>query len=259
MDKIKQIQVAKINAEPYALRSERDEESLESLAVSIKRIGVLVPLVVCGGPDAFDLVAGHRRLAACRKIGLEKVPCVISKAGPTEAREVSFAENMFRQDLSPVEIAAGVKDVLDQGHMTVDQAASALQRSKDWVGRMVAMLAWPADVLAAIHEGWLSVSAAANLALVHDDVYREFLLKNAKENGVTARTTAAWLQAWRAYQPPEQAVEAEPITGEQRPEPMVPQAPCICCGDVFRMDALSHVPACVGCIQIIRQAGQQKR
>lgn len=254
MQKIQNIQVEQVKAREYALRGGVDDEADAELAKSIGRIGLLVPLVVTGGPDIFDLVAGHRRLQACKQAGMLAVPCIVKKRDVAQAREASFAENLFRKDLSAVEVAAGVKDILDQGQMTAEQIAVAVQKSKDWVGRMVAMLAWPGDVLAAIHEGWLSVSAANSLALVHDDTYREFLLKNGRENGVTARTTAAWLQAWRSYQPPEEAIQAEPIEGSPTPTPMVPQAPCLGCSGVFRTDELSHVPVCAQCIRIIREA-----
>ena len=217
-----------------------------------------MPLVCMMEDDKPRLVAGHRRLAAAKKIGLSTVPVMFHKFKVAEAKEVSFAENLFREDLTPVEMAAGLKDTIESGAMTVDELAAAVHRSKNWVGSMIAMLVWPADVLAAIHEGWLSVSAGNNLANVLDDVYRDFLLKNAAESGATARTTAAWLQAWRSMQPVEDAIIAEPVAGEARAQPAVPQAPCICCGDVFRTDALSHVPACAPCIRVIREVGASR-
>ena len=139
--------------------------------------------------------------------------------------------------------------------MTVDELAAGLHRTAEWIRRMVAMLDWPADVLEVIHGESISVSAAHNLALVDDAPYRAFLLRNAVDSGATARATAAWLQAWRSMQPAEVAVQAEPVAGESRPMPMVPQAPCLACGQVFRTDQLSHVPICSGCIQLIRNAG----
>ena len=256
MAEIKEVPVEKIKVGENALRMEGQDDAIDELAASIARVGLLNPLVVIPDGEGFSVVAGHRRLAACKRAGLRQVNCCVRTMAPEESTEIAFVENMFRRDLSPIETAAGVKDTLDQGVMDVPGVAAALHRSVEWVQRMIALLDWPADVLEAIHAGWLSVSAAHNVALITEDTYRAFLLRNAKDSGATARTTAAWLQAWRSMEPVEQAVEAPPVPGEARTMPMVPQAPCLCCGQVFRTDQLSHVPVCSGCIQAIRSIGQ---
>jgi len=109
--------------------------------------------------------------------------------------------------------------------------------------------------LEAIHNGKISVTAASNLACVEDDVYREFLVRQAVENGATARATAAWLQAWRSMVPASEAITREPVPAGPGVTPAVPQAPCIVCANVFRTDELSHVPVCVHCIRTIRDIG----
>lgn len=256
MAEIREIPVEKIEFGENVLRIEVEDEAIDELAESIRRVGLLNPLVVVPDGKGFRVVAGHRRLEACRRAGLRQVHCCVRTMAPDESSEIAFAENLFRQDLSPIETAAGIKDTLDQGIMDVPGIAAALHRSMEWVHRMIALLSWPADVLEAIHAGWLSVSAAHSVALIEDDTYRAFLLRNAQESGATARTTAAWLQAWRSMAPPEEAIESPPIPGEMRTTPMVPQAPCLCCSQVFRSDQLSHVPVCAGCIQAIRSIGQ---
>ncbi|MBA7562203.1 Nucleoid occlusion protein [subsurface metagenome] len=255
MAEIVEIPIEKIQVGDNALRMEFDDEEVSDLAVSIRRIGVIVPLVVAAVGDHFLLVAGHRRLKAAANAGLSAVPCLVRKDTESGRREVSFAENLFRRDLTPVEVAAGIKDVLDQETMTVDELAKMVHRSEHWVAHMLDLLTWPDDVLQAIHIGWLSVSAGANIALINDDTYRGFLLKNAQEGGVTARTTSAWLQAWRSMEPQEVAVTREPASAGAASIPAIPQAPCICCMQVFRTDELAHVAVCVGCVSAIRGVG----
>ncbi|MBA7540024.1 Nucleoid occlusion protein [subsurface metagenome] len=254
MAEIKNIPVEKIKVGDHALRLEPEDEAIDELAASIRRIGIIVPLVVSLEGDSFLLIAGHRRLAAAKRICLSEVPCIVREAKVAAGVEVSFAENLFRLDLSPVELAAGIKDVLTKDIMDVQALAKVMHRSAHWVNAQVSLLSWPEDVLAAIHSGWLSVSAASNLALITDGLYREFLLRNAADSGATARTTAAWLQAFRAMQPPEAAITAKAVSGESRSTPMVPQAPCLGCGQVHRSDELSHVPMCSQCIQAVREA-----
>ncbi len=254
MADVKEIPVEKINVGEHALRLREDDEAVDDLAASIHRIGIIVPLVVRPEGDSFLLVAGHRRLAAAKLLSLSTVPCDIREIPGADGVEISFAENLFRLDLSPVELAAGIKDVITKKIMDVPAIAKALHRTEHWVQAQLYMLDWQPDVLDAVHAGWLSVSAAHNLALVTDDTYREFLLKNAADSGATARTTAAWLQAFQSMQPPEVAVSAEPVAGDAASVPMVPQAPCLGCGQVFRSDELSHVPMCAQCIMAIREA-----
>lgn len=255
MAKVKEIPIGKIQVGGHALRAGVENEDLDELAASIRRIGVLVPLIVRSEGDEYYLIAGHRRYTAALRIGLAAVPCLIRDSAPAESSEIAFAENLFRQDLSPVETASGLKDILDQGVMDLGELARAVHRSTEWIHRMVALLDWPADVLEAVHAGWLSVSAASNLALVTDDIYRDFLLRNAHDNGATARTTAAWLQAFRSLQPAAEAVCAEPLPPGTATTPAVPQAPCICCSQVFRTDQLCHIPVCTGCVNVIRGVG----
>ncbi len=254
MAEVKQISVEKINVGAHALRLEVDDEALDDLAASIRRIGIIVPLVVAPEGDIFHLIAGHRRLAAAKRLNLSEVPCCVREAAAADGVEVSFAENLFRLDLSPVELAGGIKDVLTKNIMDVQALAKAMHRTTHWVNAQLMLLEWPVDVLDAVHAGWISVSAASNLALVTDDPYRDFLVRNAVEQGATARTTAAWLQAWRSMQPPEEALDAEPVGPGATRTPMVPQAPCLACGEVHRTDELSHVPICSPCIRVIRDA-----
>lgn len=258
MPEVSQVPILDITVGAHALRETVDDEDLDGLVASIRRVGILEPLVCRLEGDVLNLVAGHRRINAALRVGLESVPVIIGDFTEAQAKEIAFAENMFRADLSAVEIAAGLKDVLEQEIMTIEELANSVNRSTNWVSRMIAMLAWPADVLGAVHGGWLSVAAANNLACVTEDTYRDFLLTNAHDSGATARTTAAWLQAWRSFQPPEAAVMAEPVPGQTNLLPAVPQAPCICCGDVYRTDELSHVPACVRCIKLIREVGTRR-
>ena len=256
MDQIKEIQISEIKVGEHEQRLEAEDSDIDGLASSIRRLGVLVPLILEKTGDSFQLVSGHRRILAAIRVGLSSVPCIVKSGVKIDAGEVTFAENFFRKDLSPVELACALKDCLDQEKMTVKELAAGFHRSEHWVHSMIAIAGWPDDVQEAIHVKAISVSAASNLALVTDENYRDFLLRQAAESGATARTTAAWLQAWRAMAPPEAAIAAEPVLGGSAPVPLVPQAPCFCCSQQYKVNEMSHVPVCGGCIQIIRKAGQ---
>ena len=254
MSEIVKINIAKIKVGKHEQRAEPNQEDINLLANSIAGVGLLSPLLVSSDGDDYNLVAGHRRLAAVKKLGWLEVECIIRQTDEKVDPSVTFAENFHRQNLTPLELAAAITDEYKKGTLTIEEMARVFQRSENWVSSMIAMMGWPKDVLEALHNEVLSVAAAANIARVDETAYREFLLKQAAENGATARTTASWLQAYRSSMPPQEAITQPEAPAGQTVTPMVPQAPCLACGMVQRTDRLSHVPICQPCIQAIRNA-----
>lgn len=255
MSEIQEIPLEKIKVGENEQRLSCEDPETQELAQSIRRIGIIEPLVVVADSDRFCIIAGHRRFAAAKLAGLREVPCVVRKSEKGVDAEITFAENFFRKDLSPVEQASAIAEAHKSERMTVAQLADCFHRSEHWVQSQIAVCDWPPDVLEAVHYEAISVSAAANLACVTDDNYRGFLVRNAVEQGATARTTAAWLQAFRSQASPEQAIAAEPAPGAPVQVPAVPQVPCFLCGVVHLINEVSHVPFCGACIQQVRQAG----
>lgn len=258
MQNIKAISIHKIRVGEHEQRFEDEDPEIFGLSQSIQRVGLLDPLCVTESGDGYLLVAGHRRMEACKRIGLEVVPCMVVVGDEATKREITFAENFFRKDLTPIEQAAAIANEVREKRMTVEQLAAGFRKTTDWIRRQIAICGWPEDVLDAIHTGNLSIAAASNLAVITEDFYRKTLVRQAVENGVTARTTSAWLQAWRSMLPPQEAIEQEPVDPDAPQVPMVPQAPCLVCLHTFRVDELSHVPLCSNCILQIERAGLAK-
>lgn len=252
---IKEIQVEDIEVGPYEQRVSYEDEDIGALAASIRRVGLIYPIVVSETDGKFKLIEGHRRLLAHKMIGREVINCIICEKDEAENTEISFAGNFFRKELTQIELAAAIADAHEKGGLGIDDLAAGFHKSSHWIREMIAVTQWPSDVQIAVHNRVLSLSAAANLSVITDDAYRAFLLVNAVQGGVTARTTASWLQAWRALMPVEEAVNAEPVPGQTIQIPAVPQAPCFCCAQQFAVDQVSHVPICGACIQILRKVG----
>ena len=252
MESLEKIKISVIKVGEHEQRESIDDEEFNELCKSIGRVGLLSPIILAYDGDDYTLVAGHRRLAACSRLGFYEIDSLVRESDKPVDAEITFAENFHRKNLSPIEQAAAIDDCYKTGTMKISEIAKVFHRSENWVSAQIGMTSWPADILEAIHLGVLSVAAASNLAVIDDESYRAFLLRNAAEGGATARTTSAWLQAYRNSKPPEAALE-EPIgPAGETVTPMVPQAPCLCCSQVYRTDQLSHVPICQGCIQAIR-------
>lgn len=258
MDNITEIPVNQIKVGSHEQRFEDDDQEISEISSSIRRLGLLQAICVKKIDDGYMLIYGHRRLEACKRNGMEVVPCKIALGDESKMSEITFAENFFSKHLTPIELAVAIATEVKEGRMTVDQLAAGFTRTTEWVRRQLAIVGWPEDVLAGIHTGKLSVAAASNLACITEESYRKLLVRQAVENGATARTTSAWLQAWRSMLPPAEAIQKEPVDGEEQPMPLVPQGPCLVCHDVFRVDELSHVPLCSQCIKILSTVGIQK-
>ncbi len=256
LQNFRELSVKKIEVGEHAQRFEDEDPEIAELSESIRRLGLIEPLCVTAHGDGFMLVAGHRRMEACKRIGMEVVQCLVAVGDEATKREITFAENFHRKDLTPIELAAAIANEVKEERMTIEQLAAGFRKTKDWVRRQIAVVGWPEDVLEGIHTGKLSIAAASHLACITEDFYRKSLVQKAVENGATARTTSGWFQAWQAMLPVE-SVEVMVKENEQETlQPMVPQGPCLACHDVFRTDQLSHVPLCANCIKIIGTAGQ---
>jgi len=256
MQEIQSIPILKIEVGPHRQRSEEPDEALQELAASIRRVGVLVPLIVVSKDDHYLLVAGHRRLAAATAAGLGEVPVIVRPSNEAENAEVSFAENFFRLDLSPVEQAAAIRECIDTGVMNIEDLAKGFHRTEQWITAQASMTTWAPEVLHAIHTKRISVSAGRNLALIDDPQHRAFLLNNAVENGASARVTAAWLQGYQLSRPPADVLAATPVDGPQPAAIIIPMAPCMFCLQTIRTDALNYMPVCGQCLANFQQARQ---
>ncbi|KKM21141.1 hypothetical protein LCGC14_1638380 [marine sediment metagenome] len=249
-----EIPTEEIRSEEHSQRIDTNEEKLLELVGSIRAEGLLQPVSLKRDGDGYVVVIGHRRLEAMKRLGWTKIPAIIVEGDEASLRSKTFAENFFSENLTPVELAVAITDEYETGRMSVERMAAAFGRTADWVRRQIALCGWPESVLEAIHSGGLSIAAGSNLALIEEEFYRDSLVRQAVENGATARTTAAWLQAWRSMMPLADAVEQDPVDGGTPAIPMVPQAPCLSCHTVYRTDELSHVPLCRHCIKVIAEA-----
>jgi len=249
---IQMIPLRSLQVGEHEQRLRYDDEAMTDLIQSIRQEGILQPLIVRPAGDKYLIIEGHRRRYAADCLGLPELPCQVRPDDAAGARRVAFITNFIRANPSPIELALAIGKASESGETALSDIAHALHRSVDWVKRQLALLDWPEDVLAAIHRGQLSVSAAAPLAAIDDETYRKFLLEHACANGATARTTAAWLQQYQATVPMHQAINADPLAAPTPRAPIIPQQPCFGCSTVHRADELSHLPLCVACIRRVR-------
>ena len=143
-----------------------DEEALAELADSIREHGVLQPIVVrstAGSSGYYQIIAGERRWRAARMAGLTEVPAVVIEADDQKAAELALVENLQREDLNPMEEAAGYQSLIQIYHMTQEEAAQRVGKSRSAVTNAMRLLALQGDVRKLVEEGALSAGHARAL------------------------------------------------------------------------------------------------
>ena len=175
--------VDKIHNNPFQPRKRFDDDELLALSESIRNHGVLQPLVVRKAGDAFQLIAGERRLRAAQLAGLAEVPVHVVAFDDQQAHEAALVENIQRSDLNPVEKAQGFKDYLDKFGLTQEQLGAKLGLDRTTVSNLLGLLNLPAEVQDAVRLGQISLGHAKVLKGVAEPerqvaLCRETIMKN---------------------------------------------------------------------------------
>ena len=167
-----------------------DEDALAELAQSISEHGVLQPILVRpmlhGG---YQIVAGERRYRASRLAGLTEVPVVVRELTDAETMQLALIENLQREDLSPLEEAAGYRTLMDEYGLTQDEVAKTVGRSRSAVANTVRLLALPDQIKPLVEEGKLSSGHARALLAIADQEKMTAAAQKVVDSGLNVRET----------------------------------------------------------------------
>lgn len=143
----------------HDFRIDDDPEAMQGLIESVRSLGVLSPLLVRQTGDSWEVIAGRRRLAAARQVGLSTVPCIERPLDDQGAEDVALAENLHRRQLSPIEEALGYQRLAWRG-LSQYQIAARTGRSQPHISRHLRLLDLPDRTRGKVHLGLLAVSTA---------------------------------------------------------------------------------------------------
>jgi ParB family transcriptional regulator, chromosome partitioning protein len=196
-----EVPVGAIAPNPRQPRESFEEEALGALAASIREVGVLQPIVVRRRERGYELVAGERRLRAARLAGLATVPAVIRETDDSESLREALIENIHRQDLAPLEMAAAFQELQDDLGVSQEELAERLGYSRPHVANTIRLLQLPAEVQRLVAEGGLSAGhARALLALEDPEAQRTLGLRIAAED-LSVRQVEDLVKAYREGRP----------------------------------------------------------
>ena len=177
-DDIKQIKLVDIRSNPYQPRKSFNEEALKELAESIKNYGVFQPIIVKKSIKGYDLVAGERRVRASKLAGLETIPAIIKDFSDDMMREIALLENLQRENLTAIELAWAYKGIIDSLHITQEELANKLGKSRSNVTNVLGLLRLPKTVQDMVLEGKISMGHARELSKLED---KEQIISYAKK------------------------------------------------------------------------------
>ena len=190
----KEINLEKITAGRYQPRQEFDDVKIQELADSIRKHGVLSPILVREmGLDRFEVIAGERRVRASKIAGLKTIPSLINQKEDQEALEAALIENLQREDLNPVEEARGYDRLKREFDLTQDEIAKATGKARSTVANSMRILSLSSKILDMISQGALERGHAKILSSL-ETTKAEQLAETISQKKLTVRQTEAILR-----------------------------------------------------------------
>ena len=172
-------------------RKRFDDESLQELADSISQHGIIQPLTVRKlSSGYYQIIAGERRWRAARLAGLQEVPVIVIEADDRKAAELAMIENLQREDLNPMEEAAGFQSLIESYHMTQEEAAQRVGKSRSAVTNALRLLGLTPSVRKLVEEGKLSAGHARALVPLSPSL-QESAANAIVSGGLSVRQTEA--------------------------------------------------------------------
>jgi len=184
---IKTISISLIDPNKEQPRKKFEEEPLQELANSIKLHGVLQPILVVERNGRYLIVAGERRWRASKIAGLKEIPCIVGEFSNSEIKEISIIENLQRKDLTPIEEAKAIKELIDEFGWTQEVVAERLGKSRPAISNTLRLLQLAPEVIQMIEEGKLSAGHAKSLVVINDHSAQIKLAKQVDERKLTVR------------------------------------------------------------------------
>jgi ParB family chromosome partitioning protein len=209
------VPISHIKPNAFQPRSHFDEESMSSLAASIREVGLLQPVLVRevdGEEESYELIAGERRWRAARRAGLQTIPVLVQPdTGDVSSLEQALVENLHREDLNALEEAAAYQQLIDEFGLTHEQVATRMGKGRATVTNTLRLLQLPASAQRALSERTISAGHARALLGTPDRTLQDKLVDQITSEGLTVRAVEELVRG------------GAPVVQELRPPEVLPE------------------------------------
>ncbi|WP_123042645.1 ParB/RepB/Spo0J family partition protein [Cohnella candidum] len=186
-DKIVEIPLPQLRANPYQPRKTFDDDAIKELAESIREHGVIQPIVVRQALKGFEIIAGERRFRASQLLGNPTIPAVVRSYSDQQVMEIALIENVQREDLNAIEVAIAYQAIMTQFTLTQEELSLKVGKSRSHIANFLRLLALPDEIKDHVSRGTLSMGHARALAGVKEDAKRRELAKQTLTNEWSVR------------------------------------------------------------------------
>ena len=235
-DQVQDIAIADIQMNRYQPRQEFDEAALSDLTESVKRYGIIQPVLVRAlplkdGHQTYELIAGERRLRAARQAGLAKVPALVREYNDAETSEVALIENLQREDLNPIEEARAYESLMEKFSLKQEELAGRVGRSRSHIANFLRLLRLAPEIQDYLASGTLTMGQAKPLLALDSFERQREAAEYIEEHDLSARQSEELVRRLQAD--PELLHEKQ--QAKKQPEP-----------DVFVRDAAERLTQLLG-------------
>lgn len=231
----KLISIDLIDDPAQPIRTEMTEASVEDLVLSIKQVGLIEPLVVKESKGRYEVIAGHRRLYACRIAKVVLVPCNIRRVNDEETEMLKIHENLYRADIKPADEALHFAQLIKKHNMSPGRIAQLISKSQSYVSDRLAILNYPDFLMEAMQENKISFSVAREFARFDDIEQMRQATFYAKRGGMTQEMAHKWVQDHRRNKEQPQIQEESQSTDDGEPNQIEHTARCVYCREGLRL------------------------
>ena len=186
-----QVSLSQLDPNPDQPRKAFDPEALAELAESIKELGLLQPILASPHAGRYRIIAGERRFRAARLAGLQAVPVLVRSMEHQQRILAALTENLQRSDLNPMEAALAVRQLMDEGSLTQEQAAARLGKSRPAVANLLRLLSLCSEVQKLVRDGQLTEGHARVLAGIASVTRQVKLAQQVVNDGLSVRALEA--------------------------------------------------------------------
>jgi ParB family chromosome partitioning protein len=185
-ESVREVRLDLLDPSPFQPRRRFEEERLEELAASIRERGILEPVVVRAAGERYQIVLGERRVRASRLAGRDSIPALVRQWDDQSVMEAALVENLQREDLTPLEEAHGIQQLMDQQGWTQEKAAERIGKSRPHVANLLRLLHLEQEIQAMLDDGRLT-AAHGKVLLSLTGERRRTLAERAASEGWTVR------------------------------------------------------------------------
>jgi ParB family transcriptional regulator, chromosome partitioning protein len=212
-----EVPVNAVAPNPKQPRTHFDDEAIEALALSIREVGILQPIVVRKAGAGYELIAGERRLRAARKAGLATVPVVVRDTEDADTLREALIENIHREDLGPIELAEAFRQLLEELGLKQEDLADRIGVSRSHIANTIRLLQLPMDVQQLLTDGRIQAGHARGILQLPDQKTQSAMALRIAAEDLSVRRVEELVRRYVDGPPPKVIPDEKETTPEPPP------------------------------------------